>query len=288
MSIPTNYIFTSGSCQKKDLFDLLISKLVAAGWTDVASNATTDYVVLTSTGNTGDKSLILNLRDIPAAGTAANTVKTSAYCQMSYRLQSSYTPGASGVAGTFGRPALAWSDLYLAPVVASGTLAADTVVNYKVYADASKIILAIEYPPATGYSPILIYLGVPDSILVSDSDNRGMLAAVSNTALTAASIQICNTSDGMGSVAAPYPLMTYALLPPGDPNNANKRMISAIYYGNVAESFRGKLDGIRCMLNAKIFTGDTVTIGAETYYVLVCHAQGATSFPSQALLIRTA
>jgi hypothetical protein len=273
---------------KSEIYDLIINKLIAAGWTNVSSKASTDYAVLTSVGNTGDKSLIINLRDIPAAGTAANTVKTSAYCQMSYRLQSSYAPGAVDVAGVFGRPALAWTDLYIAPVAASGQVPADTVVNYKVYADLSKIILAIEYPNPTGYSPILIYIGQPDTLLSLDSENRGMLVGATNSATTASSVMVCNTSDGMGSVAAPYALKTYAFLPDGDPNNSNKRMVSSIYYGNALEGYRGKLDGVKCVLNTKLFTGDTITIGAETYYVLTCHTQGITSFPSQALLVRTA
>jgi hypothetical protein len=287
MAIPTDYIFTSGTCLKSELYDLIINKLIAAGWQNVSSNPTTDYDVLTSPGNTGDRALVLNLRPIPAAGTVTNTIKTSAFCQMSARLQTSYVPGTAGAAGVFGRPALAWTDVYVAPVAASGQLAADTTLNYHVYADASKIILAIEYPPATAYSPVLIYLGEPDSQFAGETGSSSVVLAVTNSATTATSLQICGTSDGMGSVTTPYALTTYALLPAGDPNMGNKRMVSNIYYGSAAESFRGMLDGVKCMLNVTVNTGDTVTIGAEVYRVLVCHTQGNISFPSKALLVRT-
>lgn len=286
MATPTNYIFTSGSCAKNAIFDLIINSLKSAGWTDVASLASSDFVVLTSSGNAGDKNLIINLRDTNVS--AANSVKTTAYCQMSYRLQTSYSPGAAGVAGTWGRTSQPWVDLYIAPVAASGTLAMDTVVNYKVYADASKIILAIEFPSQTGYNPLLIYLGEPDTLLASDSNNRGCLFASSANAVTATSLYVCDSSDGVGSVTAPYALTCYAQLPPGDPNGSGKRMVSSIYYGSATEGYRGKLDGIKCMLNSKANTGDTVTIGSETYYVLIAHSQGNTSFPSAALLVRTA
>lgn len=286
MATPTDYIFQTGSCQKKEIYDLIVNKLIEAGWTNVASNPSTDYVVLTSTGNTGDKNLILNLRDIPAAGTAANSVKTSSYCQMSYRLENDYTPGSAGVAGVFGRPSLAWTDLYIAPVAASGTLPLDTVVNYKVYADLSKIILAIEYPPATNYNPILIYIGQPDTTYMPESASRGMLVAVTNSATTATSVMVCNTPDGMGAVTAPYALATQTLLASKNPNNAGKYIISDVYYGSTTEGVRGKLDGIYCLPNSNILTGDNIVIGTKTYYVLCCHPQGNSSFASQALLVR--
>jgi len=286
MPVPTDYIFTAGSCQKSEILDLIVNKLKAAGWTDVSSLASSDYIVLKSTGNTGDKNLILNLRKGNAAGTAGRDVDTTAYCQMSYRLQDSYIPGAEGVAGVFGRPTLAWTDLYIAPVAANGTLALDTTVNYKVYVDVSKIILAIEYPPATGYSPILIYMGQPDTVYMPESGSKGVLVAVTNGGTTAASAIICNSPDGIGSVATPYAVATAALLPTKNPNNAGKYFDSPVYYQTTTEGMRGKLDGILCMPNLAALTGDNITIDGDNYYVLVCHAQGITSFPSQVLLVR--
>lgn len=287
MAIPTDYIFTSGTCNKNQIYQLIIEQLVGAGWTDVSSNPATDFVVLKSPGNTGDKSLILNIRPTNAA--AANSVVTTDYCVMSYRLEDTYTPGTAGVAGTFGRSALAWTALYLVPVTAiTVTLGADTQVNYKVYADASKLILVLEYPNSTGYGPIVIYLGRPDSIYVSEAASRGVVAAISTTSPGGASaLQICNTSDGVASVVTPYALTTYALLPPGDPNNSNKRMISPIYYGSATEGFRGQLDGLKCIFYANILTGDTITDeNGNIYYVVVAAVQGTTSFPSRALLVR--
>lgn len=288
MAIPTDYIFTAGSCQKKDIYQLIIDKLTAAGWTNVSSLATSDYVVLTSPGNTDDKNLIINIRDIPAAGTVANTVKTSVYCQMSYRLQSSYVPGTSGVAGVFGRPSLAWTDLYIAPVAASGTLPPDTTVSYKVYADANGIILAIEYPSATGLNPILIHMRQPDTVHMPESNNEGMVVAVTNGGTTAANLMICDSPVGIGAVSAPYAMPTAVFPFLKNPNNAGEYFESPIIYQSASEGVRGVLDGIIHLPNMAISTGDNVTIDGNTYYALVCHTQGITSFPSQALLVRIA
>lgn len=285
MAIPTDYIFQSGTCLKNQIYQLIIDKLIAAGWEDISSNPATDFVVLKSTGNTEDKDLILNIR--PTNASNANSIATTDYCAMSYRLQDTYTPGESGVAGTFGRASLAWTNLYIAPVASLTTaLGGDTSIDYHVYADASKLILTLEYPNPTGFGPVVIYMGLPDTLLASDSANRGALVAMSTQGVAATQLQICNTSDGVASVTAPYNLTTYTLLPPGDPNAANKRMVSSIYYGTAAEGYRGKLDGLKCIYYTAVNTGDTVTIGAEVYRVLVSHSQGNTSFPSRALLVR--
>jgi hypothetical protein len=288
MAIPTNYIFTSGTCLKSELYDLIISKLIAAGWTQVSSNPTTDFDVLTSTGNSGDKALVLNLRPIPAAGTAANTVKTSIYCQMSIRLQTSYVPGTSGVAGTFGRPSLAWTDMYIVPVAASGTLPPDTTVNYKVYADASKIIMAIEFPSATSMSPLLFYLGAPDSAFVAEAGSSSTVFATTANATTAASLLKCNTSDGIGSVAAPYAMALTAFSILKNPNNEGIYFQSGVYYQTATEGIRGMLDGVLNMPNMAAQTGNTITMDGKTYYQLVCHIIGSSSFPYPVLLVRTA
>lgn len=170
------------------------------------------------------------------------------------------------------------------------TLGKDTICSYHVYADASKLILEIQYPSVTGLGPQVIYMGEPDTMFVSDSASRGMLVAVSSNGTTASSAMICNTSDTVASVTAPYAIKLYALLPEGDPNVASKSFPSSLYYGSATESFRGKLDGIKTAYysGTNFLTGDTVTIGAQTYYVAVTQTTNVTSFPSRAILLRTA
>jgi len=130
MAIPTDYIFQTGTVQKSGVYQFIIDKLKTAGWSDISSNPSTDYVVLKSTGNTGDKILLIQLRPGNASSNANSTVTTQ-YCQMSYRLIDSYTPGAAGVAGTFGRSSLVWTDLYTCPVPATTQVPMDAVLNYK-------------------------------------------------------------------------------------------------------------------------------------------------------------
>jgi hypothetical protein len=288
MTIPTDYVFTSGTCLKNEVYDVIINKLLAAGWENVSSNPTTDFDVLTSPGNAGDKALVLNLRPLPAAGTVANNIKTSNFCQASFRLQTSYTPGTTGVAGTFGRPTQTWTDLYICPVAASGQLPADTTVKYKVYADASKIIMAIEFPSATSLNPILFYLGAPDSVFVAESGSSSTVFASTSMATTAGNLLICNTSDGIGSVAAPYAMVVTGFSILKNPNNEGIYFQSGMYYQSATEGIRGMLDGILCLPNMAVQTGNTITMDGKTYYQLVCQVQGNNSFPYPVMLVRTA
>ena len=286
MAIPTNYLFTKGTCLKSELFSKIIDAFKSAGWEDISSKADTDFIVLTSKGNIGDKNLILNIRATDTGNN--NSVEKTDYCQISYRLQPSYTPGATGVAGTFGRATLAWTALYIVPTTA--TLGASTSIDYYIYADASKLILMLKYPTATGFLPLLIYLGEPDTLYTPEPDSRGFIAAMSaNNPTGNYTIQICDNPDKMASRTAPYAITTYTLLPPADPNADDKSFLSSIYYGSTTEGLRGKLDGIKLVYfsGSNFVTGDTITVGSEIYTVFVLASTGYTSFQSRGIAIRT-
>jgi hypothetical protein len=287
MGIPKDYIFTSGTCAKKNFYGVITTALTSAGWTNIASNPATDGDVFASPGNTGDKALLLNLRKGNAASNA-NDVTGTDYCQMSARLPSSYTPGSNGGTGTFIRAA-SWFDLYIAPVAGGGILSRDTIYNYKIYTDKSKVIVSVEFPSATNLNPILHYIGLPDSLYCTETASRGLIVASTGDSWTASgNVAIADTPSGMGSAAAPYSMPVICTLAPKNPNNDGKYIVSDIYYGSATEGIRGKLDGVVAIPMSNIATGDTITIGDYKYYVLVCHSIGYNNFPSLALGVRTA
>lgn len=287
MPIPTDYIFTPGTCAKKDFYGVIVGALVAAGWTNVASLASTDYEVYTSNGNTGDKALVLNLRKGSLA-TPANDISTTNFCQMSYRMVTSYTPGAAGVAGTFVRPD-SWRDMFIYPIALAGVLANDTVYNYKIYVDKSKVIFSLEFPPALNMLPMVTYLGAPDTQYCLEPGNRGILfASTANNTAAAANVLIADAPGGLGTLTTPEALPMICTLAPKNPNNAGKYTVSDIYYGSTTEGVRGKLDGVVAMPVANVLTGDNITIGSYTYYVLNCATLGVNGFPSLALAVRIA
>lgn len=286
MAIPTDYIFTPGTCLKKDFYGVLKNALLSAGWINITSNYATDGDVLTSPGNTGDKALIINMRSANVKNDYDTA--TTAYCLMSIRFPTSYTPGAAGVAGTFVRPGgWQWMAIYPATNPANVQLAMDTIYNYKLYVDKSKLIFSIEFPLGLNTNPIFHYIGLPDSIYCDEAGNRGMVWGTTCYSQSATgNVLIADRPNGISSASDVYDIPLLCNLSAKNPNNSGKFGISDIYYGNSNDGVRGKLDGIFTFPSTGLLTGDTITIGSNVYYALICHQYYNNSFPSLGIAIR--
>lgn len=278
-------IFTSGSCLKNELFDIIIAAMVSAGWENVSSLASSDFIVMKSTGVNSDKSLCFQIRATNTSNT--NSVISTDYCTASLRFIDTYIPGDTGVAGTVGRISAGWWNLPIVPVVNTTTLSGATTLNYKLYTDKNRVMVAIEYPPATGYSPLFWMIGLPDTVQVPETGNKGLIFATTSYATTSANIYINDNPDGLGSAAAAYAMPTYTVLSPKNPNNANKYAMSEVYYGSTTEGIRGTVDGVYLLPITNSLTGDIIEVGAEEYYTLICQSYGSNSFSSLGLAIRT-
>ena len=279
------YIFSKGTCKKKEIYSLIIDKLKEKGWKDISSKPETDYVVLHSKGVTGDRDLILNLRETDVSGN--NSVTTTDGSSMSYRLQTAYTPGGSSESGTFAKPARAWRPLC---IYGSGqALNKETTLDYYVYADAGKIILSLEYPKSSSiYGPVVFYFGEPDTRFLTESQSRGILYASS---ADQSGVIITDCPDDMGSKDEAYALYTYSLLPVIDPNLAKKYMVSPIYYGSNEEGYRGKLDGVKTVRYissspANLLHGDTLVTEHAKYHCVIPQDARTGTFPGGAVLLR--
>ena len=279
------YIFSKGTCKKKEIYSLIIDKLKEKGWKDISSKPETDYVVLHSKGVTGNRDLILNIRETDVSGNSP--VTTTDGSLMSYRLQTSYTPGGSGEAGTFAKPARVWRPLC---IYGSGqALSKETTLDYYVYADAGKIILSLEYPKSSSiYGPVVFYFGEPDTRFLTESQSRGILYASS---ADQSGVIITDCPDDMGSNDEAYDLHTYSLLPAIDPNLAKKYMVSPIYYGSDVEGFRGKLDGIKTVKYVtnpvpNLLHGDTLVTEHAKYHCVIPANPATGTFTGGAVLLR--
>ena len=266
-----DYIFTEGKIAKKNFFNKLIEIMTAAGWTNVSSNPTTDFVVMHSKGESGDKDLFIQLR--PSNVTNVNPTDSTDYNVMSYRLIEGYTPGATGTAGTFARTTTeAWTALHIVPTTAAITVNMEIELTYFYHANKNRLIMAIETPPSTTYAPQLIYLGLPDVTYTTETGSKGVLCAVSSYPKANATVHISNAADGLPSDTTSSTRTLYATLSPKNPNSAGLYTISEILYGNSTEGIRGKLSGIYQMPNGNINNGDIITIGAKEYRVVVTHS----------------
>lgn len=280
-------ILLAGSCQKQNFFSMLKNAMIAAGWVDVSSLATSDYSVMKSTGNDGTRELYLQMR--PQNVNNTNSIETTDYCQMSFRLLDSYTPGATGVAGTIPRSAQGWWPLNLIPTYPTTyTVPMTSTFDYKLFVDKNKVVVCIFPPAAYNYHPCFHYIGLPDTTFSNEPLSRGMVACTNITenypTTTGNTIMVSNTPGGAATVAAPYVLSIYSQKSPKNPNSAGSYMISEIFYGSATEGIRGKLDEIYCMPNQNLVDKDIITIGTKKYQVLInpgCFNDGAICFRIQ-------
>jgi hypothetical protein len=305
MAIPTDYIFTPGTCLKKDFYSVLTNALIGAGWTNVTSNHDTDGDVFVSTGNTGDKSLIINLTKNQA--TPSTDVTTTIYATMTCRFPSSYTPGEPGIAGTFVRPGLSMH-LSLAHIHQTRGMSLDTVCYYKLYVDKNKVIFSIEYPPAasdtTGINwighPIFNFVGLPDTLYTSETGNRGMVLCstfVNSTNGTRGgvtnSLLVANNPASIGDSEDAYAMPLIYTNIPTNPNNSGIYSLTELEYGSSVEGLRGKLDGVYMLPNANVRTGMQFNVesGEDTHTYYVINANGAlygAGIPTRVVAIRIA
>jgi hypothetical protein len=280
-----DYIMTAGSCLKSNIYKTIRDAMIAAGWQDVSSLASTDFSVMYSPGKDGSRALYLQMRPQNYVGT--NSVETTDYSHISFRMLDTYTPGAAGVAGTIPRNANAWYDLALIQEAYTGvTVPQTSTIDYRLYVDLNKVVFLIIPPSSYGLYPILHFIGLPDTLFANEPLSRGMIWAGSYLSAhgTAQTITVSNTPGGVAAAAAPYTEPLYCQLAPKNPNAAGAYSISEIYYGNTTEGIRGKIDGIYALPYQNIVNGDILTIGTSKYQVI--YGPGPTSFPTTAIAIK--
>lgn len=280
-------IFTTGTVLKNQAFDFIVDSFLAAGWVNVSSNPTTDFVVLQSTGEAGDKTLTIQLRSTSA--TNINDTKTTDFNVISYRLVEGYTPGVSGASGTFTRPSETWIGLHLVPTAVTGTTAAATELTYFMHVDKNRMIVVFETPPSIALGAIVWYIGLPNVNWASEPGSRGLLVATSAYPRSAQTIHITNTPDKIASETASSTRLIYCELAPKNPNSEGLYAFSDMRYGNTAESWRGRLDGIYAIPLMNVNAGDILNVDSRKFRVVVAQTISTNnSFPTSAFVIQIA
>lgn len=274
-------IFSTGTCKKKDVLNTMVNLMKAAGWNNVSSNPATDFIVMNSKGEAGDKDLFIQFRSSNISN--ANSIESTDYNVASFRLIGSYVPGAPGVSGIFERTTEAWRNLYVVP--STTTVNSEVMLNYHYSVDKNRIIFIIETPESINFAPVTHYFGLPLSF-VSEPNSRGVIAASSAYAVTASNVQITNAAGELPSDAASSSRVVYAAMPPKSPNSAGKHTPVEMYYGNTTEGIRGKLEGIYVIPSGGVNNGDTLSVGTKLFRAVVNGVASSNSFPSTTLFIQ--
>lgn len=274
-------IFSAGTCLKKETLTNMINLMKAAGWQDVSSNPTTDFFVMNSKGESGDKNLFIQFRQGSTSGVGTNPIDSTDYNVASYRLIGGYTPGADGTSGVFERPTETWRNLYIAPTTA--LINNEVTMTYYYHVNKNRIIYTIETPDSLGHAPVTHYFGLPTSF-VDEPDSRGVIGASSAYGVTANNVLVTNSAGEIPSDAASTTRVIYSTLPPKSPNSAGKHTPVEMYYGNTTEGIRGKLDGVYVIPPGGVNNGDTLVVGTKQFRVVVNGVGSTNSFPSTTLI----
>lgn len=274
-----DYIFSKGVCQKKDLYQTMIDLLLSAGWENVSSRPQTDFDVLYSKGEDGDKNLFFNFRPTNTSNT--NNTQTTDYNACSFRLINGYTAGKPNESGTFERPNESWRNFYLAPTTT--TIPLTTEVTYYYHVNKNRLIFIIIYPEAINVDPITHYIGLPDEVYIHEPDSRGLLHTSSAYASTGNGVLISDNAHNLTSATSAQTRNFYITLSPRNPNSDGIYMLSEAKYGNTTEGLRGKLTGLYFLPNENVHTGNIIQIGEKNFMVVVNGSGSTNGLPSYAV-----
>lgn len=231
-------LFTKETIKKSAVYTRLKSLLLAAGWTNISSNPVTDFDVFYSTGETGDKELVFQIREDHSGRYFGST--TSQFLQV--RSLYSYIPGADGVAGTSPRSENAWSILYCF----NGAIGPDADIDLYYHVNKNRIIFAMIPQVCTGLFGSLNFIGLSNESLVNEIKSDGLLFASTHGDFSNSPLI---TSRPKERTAAPYGIGTIKIDQRREICADGRRLMYKIGYGDTYEGFRGIIDGVYAIKN---------------------------------------
>ena len=273
-------IFTQTTSLKSDLAITIIDLLEKAGWNNVSSNYSTDFYVMNSKGETGDKDLYFQFR--PTSTTNTNDVTSTTATIMSYRLINGYTPNETdGVAGTFARTT---SEAWRTWQIAQGTTV-DPAVELNLWFSINKdrAIFNIYTPESLSLLPTLFYIGLPTSY-TSEPLSRGVVAYSSMTSSFSNVAHVSDNVPELPTSATSITLANQIVLPPKSPNSAGIHTPVELSYGNASVGLRGKLDSLFFLPANSINDGNILKQGNKRFRATQLGVVSNNSFPTNCVI----
>lgn len=291
MAIVGDVIFKKGTCQRKQLFDLLISLMQSNGWT--LESSTSQYWYLSSKGVNKDTYIGIRLSPFDYNGTSSSyDCRTTIYSNANYRYY--YKENNTNV--LIGRvynplPFVGGRSVSSASSADSATSTdLTTTVEYYYYIDADRVIF-ITYLPNYSTKGGCFFLGKPFECYTQETllpYHTGIIEATNSQWQGNSSpivMNIANPINGVGT-APSFEYVSFIQSPkPTDTQNAIQ--LSEIYFGHANYGLRGKLGGIYLLptsINSFLVYGDTieVTVGEEvhTYAYIPIAGDGSSNYSS--------
>jgi hypothetical protein len=248
-------IFKTELVTKKDWYARIKQIMIEAGWENISSKPSVDYDVMFSTGESGDKSMVIQMKEFYT--TAPEAMSNSAQRTLDMRLPLTYTPGAPGVAGVFGRPTEPWRYC----LVVFGTAEKEVQFYIHYHCNKNRLILFNEFPTGMNSVPNSIgtvqYLGISDQSMGENNISAPIIGASQwySTGTLMAAGHPASTKSGAYAIS-----ITIDMPPVGvGLNSAGQRFMSRIAYSSPEDGVRGFIDGVYGLdTSTKLITGDKV------------------------------
>ena len=271
-------IFKQDKCLKSELPAKIVQLMESVGWKNISSSLSTDYYVMQSNGEAGDKNLVFQFR--PLAVNGSNDITTTTYSAMSYRLVNGYTPNPSpNTAGTFERTGETWKIMN----VFSSTVDPLVEVNFYYSVNKDRLIINIYAPESLNLLPVMLYIGLPTHY-TSEPNSRGLCVLTSYAATTANVVHISDNVAELPTLATSTTVATQYSLPPKSPNSAGLHTPCELFYGNAQVGLRGKIDSLFFLPNNSVNDGDILKLGANRYRATNLGISGNNCFPSNTVI----
>ena len=261
-------IFTEGKVLKNQLMERIKDILVGAGWTYATTVPTTEYYILTSTGESGDKKLAFQYRGLPINGSATGDINTTTAVVASYRLIGGYENG------TIARPSEAWKSMN----ISSAVVDPEVELTYWYTVNKDRLIMNIYTPESLANTPVLWYFGLPTTF-TPEPDGKGFVAMTSY-ASSQASVLVADNVAELPTSNSAVVLTNYIALAPKSPNSSGVHTPAELLYGNTSIGIRGKIDSLYFLPNGSVNDGDILRVGARRYRATQLGTSSNNSFPS--------
>lgn len=248
----SNFIFTTEKVTKQNWFARIKQIMINAGWQNISSKPSVDYNVMFSTGESGDKSMVFQMKEFDGSS-SANGVSNSTSRGVDLRLPKSYIPGVAGAAGTFERPSESWS-LWLMAKNVGIEVRTELTIHY--HCNKNRLVLFTEYPSVVLDSKAsFFFVGVSDRSGKAESNSSGPVIVATNFYSINGALATDNLA-GTKTTAFVNPFLSN--LSPNGANAAGKLFMTEVAYGHTEDGVRGYIDGVYMLekANTTVISGD--------------------------------
>lgn len=276
-------VFKEELILKKDIYNRMIELFKDAGWSDVSSKPSSDFNVLKSTGEDGDKELCFQIRATDINN--RNDVRETAYTNFSIRLIEKYVPRGFDQSGIIERSNEPWHNIRF--YRSNSNLNDHFLFYHHVDKDKGIFVFKKKFESSSTATSELFYIGLPKSF-ITENKSSGVISFATYGQVGSYYSDRYNNRIRITNHPTSPSRNSYFMTPiyrifSGTSSEINKIYLNKINYEDNVSGVRGEIEGIYAIPNSQFVDGDIVKAGNKkyklfknnnTYYSSLHHAVG--------------